>query len=112
MGILDRRSGEERRELGRYPVNINVEWQGAIGRRAGTISDLSITGCFVMCSGEVDDGEQVKILLPLADGMKVEFTGEVVNHVLEIGFGVRFKELTPPKKEFLTKLINDVRMKK
>ncbi len=111
MAILDRRSGEERREVGRYPVNINVEWQGAVGRKPGTISDLSIGGCFVMCSGEVDDGERVKIFLPLADGMKVEFRGEVANHVLEIGFAVRFIEMTDARKEFLTKLINNVKVK-
>ncbi len=112
MGTLDRRSGQERREIARYPVNINVEWEGTVGRKPGTISDLSISGCFVMCSGEVDDGEHVKIFLPLADGMKVEFRGEVVNHVLEIGFAVRFVEMTGSRKEFLTKLIESVKVKK
>lgn len=111
MSIVDRRSGQERREVARYPVNINVEWEGASGRKSGTISDLSINGCFVMCSGEVDDGEQVKIFLPLADGMKVEFRGEVANHVLEIGFAIRFVEMTDSRKEFITKLIKNLKEK-
>ena len=109
MAVLDRRSGQERREDGRYTVNIDVEWEGAIGRKTGTISDLSVGGCFVMCSGEVDDGERVKIFLPLADSMKVEFWGEVVNHVLEIGFAVRFIEMTDARKEFLKKMIQNVK---
>lgn len=112
MAVLDRRSGQERREDVRYPVNINVEWEGAVGRHPGTISDISINGCFVMCSGEVDEGENVKIFLPLADGMKVEFRGEVVNHALEIGFAVRFIKMTDSRKEFLTKLIESVKIKK
>ena len=112
MSILDRRSGQERRGVGRYTVNINVEWEGAVGRKEGTISDLSISGCFVMCSGETDDGEKVKIFLPLADGMKVEFWGEVVNHVLEIGFAVRFIEMTEARNEFLTELIKNVKVSK
>lgn len=111
MAILDRRSGQERREVGRYVVNINVEWEAVVGRKEGTISDLSVGGCFVMCSGEVDDGERVKIFLPLADGMKVEFWGEVVNHVLEIGFAVRFIEMTEARKEFLEKLIKNVKVR-
>lgn len=109
MTVLDRRSGQERRTDNRYEINIDVEWEGAAGRREGTISDLSVSGCFVMCSGEVDDGETVKIFLPLADSMKVEFQGEVVNHVLEIGFGARFVEMTDAKKEFLTKLLINLR---
>ena len=111
MAILDRRSGQERRSDSRFEMNIDVEWEGAAGRKEGTISDLSVNGCFVMCSGEVDDGETVKIFLPLADGMKVEFRGEVVNHILEIGFGVRFNEMTETKKEFLTKLLKNVKAK-
>ena len=109
MAILDRRSGQERRSDNRYEINIDVEWECAAGRKEGTISDLSLSGCFVMCSGEVDDGETVKIFLPLADGMKVEFRGEVVNHVLEIGFGARFVEMTDTKKEFLTKLLKNMK---
>ena len=112
MGALDRRSGQERREEARYPVDIGIEWEGAIGRLPGTISDLSVSGCFIMCSGEVDDGEVVKIFLPLADGMKVEFRGEVSNHVLEIGFAVRFVQITDNRKEFLTRLINKVKERK
>src|SRR5688500_7007131 len=109
MAILDRRSGQERRSDSRHELTIDVEWEGAAGRKEGTISDLSLNGCFVMCSGETDDGEIVKIFLPLADSMKVEFRAEVVNHVLEIGFGGRFVEMTDTKREFLTKLLKNVK---
>lgn len=107
MAILDRRSGQERREAERYAVNIETEWEGAVGRKHGIISDISLNGCFVMCSGEVDDGERVKIFLPISDGMKVEFRGEVTNHVLEIGFAVKYVDLTEAQREFLKKLIEN-----
>ena len=109
--ILDRRSGRDRRTNERYQLNIDVEWEGLIGRKPGTISDISTTGCFVMCSGEVADGETVKIFLPLSDGMKVQFWGEVVNHVLEIGYGVRFIELSQAQKDFLGKFVESFRKK-
>ena len=106
MPIRDRRSGRERRHEKRYNINLEIEWEGLIGRKTGTISDISKQGCFVLCSGDVEDGESVKIFLPLADGMKVQFWGEVVNHVFEIGFAARFVELSEAQKDFLNKFLD------
>ncbi|CAN5573816.1 hypothetical protein BH20ACI4_BH20ACI4_27820 [soil metagenome] len=108
MAVSDRRSGSERRNTKRFAVNIDIEWEGSVGRRKGTLSDISTTGCFVLCSGEVNDGETVKIFIPLADGMKAEFWGEVVNHVLEIGFGANFVALSTPQREFIERIIKSV----
>ncbi len=106
--VKDRRKGEERRTVRRYVVNIDVEWEGVVGRQQGTLSDISLLGCFVLCSGEVEDGESVKLFLPLGDGMNVQFLGEVVNHVFEIGFGLRFGDLTEAQKELLTKMTDSL----
>jgi hypothetical protein len=105
MSTIDRRTGGERRTAPRYSVNIYVEWEAGGGRKKGTVNDISREGCFVLCSGEVEDGEKVFIFFPLSDGMKVQFTCEVVNHTYEIGFGVRFTELSAAQKDFLSKLI-------
>jgi hypothetical protein len=109
MSILDRRTGKERRENDRYSVNIDVEWEGMVGRKSGTLSDISREGCFVLSSGEVEDTENVKIFLPLTEGMKVQFWGQVINHVFEIGFAVRFIELSPAQKDFLEKFIESLK---
>lgn len=109
MAIPDRRSGTERRRVERYPVNIDIEWAGAAGRKNGTISDISIEGCFVLSSGEVTDGETVKLFLPLTGGMKVQFDCEVSNHVFEIGFAVVFASLSPAQKDFLKKFIETLK---
>ena len=90
----DRRSGQDRRALERKNVTIDVEWESAGVRKTGTISDLNEAGCFVLSSGEVADGDDVKIYLPLGEGMKVEVVGEVRNQVFEIGFALRFHEPT------------------
>ena len=109
--VPDRRTGSDRRQTERFAVQIEIEWEGLIGRKTGTINDISLTGCFVLCSGEVDDGETVKIFLPISDGMKVQFWGEVVNHVIEIGFGARFIELSEAQKDFLEKFVASLRTK-
>ncbi len=106
MGNLDRRSGQERRSSNRFPVDVEIEWQSARGRETGAISDVSLDGCFVLCSGDVVEGEPVKIYIPLADGMKVEFQGHVANFVYEIGFGVKFAPLSSAQRELLSKLVH------
>lgn len=103
--MIDRRTGGDRRELPRFTVNIDIEWENAGGRKKGTISDISLLGCFVLCSGEVENGDKVRIFFPISDGMKVQFIGEVVNHFYEIGFGVRFIDLGEAQKNFLEQYV-------
>jgi len=110
MAISERRAGGDRRALERFNVSIEVEWEGLIGRKSGTISDISPHGCFVLSSGEVEDGENVKIFLPLTDGRKIQFWGEVSNHVFEIGFAVKFIELSDAQKEFLEVFVDTLRV--
>lgn len=105
MQIRDRRSGQERRGMNRFPIELDVEWEGSHGRQPGTMSDVSLDGCFVLSSGDIEDGDQVRIFVPLADGMKVQFEGKVANHVYEIGFGVRFEKISAPQRDLLTQIV-------
>ena len=109
MSTIERRSGGDRRNNERFSVNIEVEWEGLVGRKAGAISDISVNGCFVLCSGDVQDGENVKIFFPLTDGRTIQFWGEVANHALEIGFAMRFIELSDAQKDFLEKFVDTLR---
>lgn len=107
MSINERRSGTDRRTSNRYTVNIDVEWETTGIRVPGTLSDVSFDGCFVLGSGEVADGEPVKVFVPLADGMKVQFTGKVANSVYEIGFGIKFDPLSAPQRDLLVALVRN-----
>lgn len=109
MTIRDRRSGRDRRTVERFKVTIEIEWEGLAGRKSGTISDINAYGCFVLCSGEVEDGENVKIFFPLTDGRKIQLWGEVANHILEIGFAIRFIELSDAQKDFLEVFVDTLR---
>ncbi len=106
MTAKDRRSGDERRGTNRYPVEMDVQWESNGDRQPGSISDVSLDGCFVLSSGDVNDGEDVKIFVPLEDGMKVQFDGKVANHVFEIGFGVKFAPLSAAQRALLVKLVS------
>ena len=105
MPQIDRRAGSDRRSATRYRVTIDIEWEGAWGRKSGTLSDISELGCFVLCSGDVDDGSTVKVFLPLNDG-KVQFEAVVANHLMEVGFAAKFVNLSPAQAEFLKKFVD------
>ena len=107
LNMQDRRSGDDRRGTNRYPIDVAVEWEAAAGRQPGTLSDVSFEGCFVLSNGDVEDGDTVKLFIPLGDGMKVQFDGKIANHVFEIGFGVKFVSLSQAQKEILTKLVKE-----
>lgn len=105
MSELNRRKSDDRRTTKRYAVNLDIEWENHFGRRPGTMSDISEEGCFILTEVDVSDGELVKIFVPLTDGMKVEFLGQVANYVYEIGFAVHFLSLSDAQKEFLTNFV-------
>jgi hypothetical protein len=104
IAIRDRRRGRDRRTSPRFAVNIEVFWEDIAGRHEGTISDISVLGCFVLCGGDVEDSETIKIQIPLMNGESIELWGEVVNHVFEMGFGLRFVELGDNERLFLERL--------
>ncbi|REJ78301.1 MAG: PilZ domain-containing protein [Acidobacteria bacterium] len=103
----DRRKGTERRSVKRHDVTIDIEWEGVGRREEGVLGDISEKGCFVLGSGNVANGEVVNIFVPISDGMKIQFTGEVVNHVVEIGFGMRFTGLNSAQKELLHRILEE-----
>ena len=103
--MIDRRSGRDRRAADRFRASVEIEWDDGSGRKAGTLSDISELGCFVLCEGDVRDGEAVQLYLPLTTGMKVPFPAEISNHVYEIGFAARFQPLSEPQRDFLENFI-------
>ena len=105
MAKIERRSGEDRREAGRFGITVEIEWETSTGRKPGTVSDINQTGCFVLSSGNVTDGEPVILYLPLSDGTLVQFAAVVSNHVIAIGFAAKFFDLTRPQTEFLESFV-------
>ena len=86
--------GFERREVPRYKVNLPVRWEGRRAAREGTITDLSIGGCFVLADDLIDRGDPVKLELLLPAGV-LTIWGQVIYTAEEIGFGVRFTRPMP-----------------
>lgn len=105
QAAADRRSGRERRKTKRFSVTLEIDWGNGVTRQRGTLSDISDSGCFVLSSNLPEEGELVKLFLPMTDGMQVDFDGQVSNLAPEIGFAVEFLFLTPSQKEFLESFV-------
>ncbi|HEY0547518.1 MAG TPA: PilZ domain-containing protein [Pyrinomonadaceae bacterium] len=96
----------ERRVAPRVRVNLEVSWQAGDKPRQGTVSDISVGGCFVLCAGDVADGNSVSVEFRLARAKAIALRGEVVNHHDEIGFAMRFTEVGKKESAFLKRLID------
>lgn len=100
---------EERRAAERVRVNLNARWEGVLEQHVGTISDISTSGCFILTSGEVKSGELVRVEIQLPTEGWIYQWGEVVYHVPDIGFAVRFTGLSEKEHMMLSLLIDYVR---
>jgi len=106
MQIIDRRKGGDRRRHARYRVSFEVEWEGPSGKWSGTINDISRSGCYILSDGEVDDGDRISIEFPLIDLGRTAFHAQVANFAFDIGFGVKFAELTPDQRDSINRYID------
>lgn len=102
----------ERRAAPRVRVNLEVSWQAGDVPRQGMISDISVSGCFILCSGDVADGNPISVELRPARAKTITLRGEVVNHHDEIGFAMRFTGVGKKESTFLQKLIDRAQSKK
>lgn len=87
--------GTERRLNERYKVSIRVRWEGPRTRLEGTITDLSIAGCFILTEDiGVEKWELIRIEMLLPGGV-ITLWGHVIYKADEIGIGVRFAPNIP-----------------
>ncbi len=90
----DEYRGEERRRVERYAVNLRARWEGRHAGREGTVTDISLAGCFVLSEDLVEAGDLVKLEVFLPAGVIILW-GHVIYTAEEIGFGVRFSPFFP-----------------
>jgi hypothetical protein len=101
--------GIERRRAERVRVNLDVVFADQFRQHRGTISDISVTGCFVLASSEATPAAPVTVMVQLPTKKSIKLTGEVVYNTPEIGFAIRFASLTKAGQSFLEKLVERFR---
>ena len=94
---------EERRAQERLEVYLNARWEGDLGRSTGTVSDISVDGCFVLTGGRVAPYELITLEIQLPNDEWIGAWGQVVNYTPEIGFGVRYIKFGRREREELAR---------
>ena len=95
----------ERRKEARKNVSLEAHWEGLSGKHHARLSDISPGGCFVDTRGQVAIGDAVTIEIVLPSGQKLELRGEVTHHQYDVGFSLRFDDLTDEDRHLIGQLI-------
>ena len=93
------------REYKRFPVSLEVVLDFLSGKPQARISDLSISGGFIDSIVNVREREPVFFSLRGPTGEWVQLSGEVIYHLPNIGFGIRFTDLSEEKRTLIEQLI-------
>lgn len=98
---------QDRRSAPRVRANMKARWEGLLTQGPGTVSDISISGCFVLTGGEVKAGELIRLEIYSPSGEVLLQWGEVVYSSAEIGFALRFRHANDDEKRSLARKIHE-----
>jgi len=96
----------ERREEDRIEVCLDAVWDGTMGKYSARITDLSEGGCYIDSLCEAYVGEVIQFNMQLPTGEWLELSGEIAHHVPQIGFGVRFVNLSDSNRQKLISILS------
>jgi hypothetical protein len=96
----------ERRIHPRYKCEGSAEFRtpGSDVRTWGTLTDLSLSGCYIEMTATYPVGATVDLILEL-NQVRAEVIGEVRVSYPFLGIGVAFREVTPENKAQLEKMV-------
>jgi hypothetical protein len=100
---------EDKRSAERVQVSLDARWEGVLAQCAGTVVDLSTTGCFILTSDLVAAEELIRLEVELPTGGVMYLWGQVVYKVSEMGFGIRFTGVSDAERQLLELLIDYAR---
>jgi hypothetical protein len=100
--------GSERRTDRRHKVNLRVNLtRGESPEVEGDVTNLSASGCFVESDIRVSEDDLVKLRLNLAGRGDLTIWGNVIFHVKDKGFGLRFSAFSHGEaRDILAELID------
>lgn len=98
--VSDRRAAE------RFQVSLEARWEGVLSQRAGTVVDISATGCFLLTRDEVAPKELIRIEIQLPTGRWIYLWAEVVYKIPEMGFALHFTGSTETEQTMLNLLLD------
>jgi hypothetical protein len=80
--------------------------------RNGTVTSLSISGCFVKTKVWITKGQKMYLRLWLPEERWLRLQGEILYHLEEIGFGILFTDVGAEEENILRELIGNAALLK
>jgi hypothetical protein len=109
MEVDNNRMQPERRRAERVRADMPVRWEGFLEKNRGTISDISVNGCFILTGGAVKPDELVSMEMDVPSLLRMQLWGIVVYISEPVGFAIRFNELGAHEQAMLSHLLNHLR---
>ena len=100
---------DERRKNGRIETKLDALWEGVLISHAGTIVDISSTGCFILTPDDVKPKELIRLEIVLPTGRRIYLWGEVVYQIPEMGFALRYNGSDEVEQKSLEDFLASVR---
>lgn len=77
--------------------------------RSGTITSISVLGCFVKTKGWATKGQVMYLKLWLPEGQWLRLQGTIIYHLERIGFGVTFDGLSSDDEVKIKELVRQAK---
>ena len=100
---------EERRRDERVSLLVEVHVEGLSGQYTARMNDISLGGCYIESIMPVAIGERIQFKLELPAARWMLLRGEVITHQPNVGFGVRFTDLTIMERNMLKTVLDRAR---
>jgi PilZ domain-containing protein len=99
----------ERRQHSRVSKRFDGTWRGASGATRCSISDISLSGCFVHGLSVPSKGEHTVVTVEFGPHNSLSFAGDVIYGEPGMGFAVRFRSIEQSDFQRLTQLLDELR---
>lgn len=93
------------REEERFQFYTEIMLESAAGIRGARISDLSPGGCYIDTISPASEGENVSFEFKNPEGVRLRFSGTVAYVLPNMGFGIKFTDLTDEHKAAIEQII-------
>lgn len=94
------------REDERVSFYTEILLESGAGIRGARISDFSTGGCYIDTISPPPEGENVSFEFKNAAGARLKFTGTVAYVMPNMGFGIKFTDLTDDHRAAIEQIIN------
>lgn len=99
----------ERRDDKRVRLPLEMRWDGKASGHTARVYDISLSGCYIESIAHVTMGERIGFEVQLPTGSWLPLHGEVVHYQPDMGFALRFLDLSEQDRNTLAWLIEYVR---